>query len=198
RRPLRRVFPLGVQHQPNRPLPDLSGVPLCLVHDPNPSKIAASGKPRAVQSLSWEAGVEQSFARDRFMFAATYFDQRFRDMIQYRSLPFESTEPNYENVVEANACGGRGEAKRRPSAGMGGTAGAVGNSLLARARSVVRELDLDPVRDQPRLVAAVQEELYGTAPVLPVVQRAGVDVHADEFVGLRAVHPPGELGGVAQ
>src|SRR5690606_35516513 len=53
RRPLRRVFPLGVQHQPNRPLPDLSGVPLCLVHDPNPSKIAASGKPRAVQSLSW-------------------------------------------------------------------------------------------------------------------------------------------------
>src|SRR5690606_14375322 len=49
RRPLRRVFPLGVQHQPNRPLPDLSGVPLCLVHDPNPSKIAASGKPRAVQ-----------------------------------------------------------------------------------------------------------------------------------------------------
>src|SRR5690606_8855702 len=48
RRPLRRVFPLGVQHQPNRPLPDLSGVPLCLVHDPNPSKIAASGKPRAV------------------------------------------------------------------------------------------------------------------------------------------------------
>src|SRR5690606_22230733 len=50
RRPLRRVFPLGVQHQPNRPLPDLSGVPLCLVHDPNPSKIAASGKPRAVQT----------------------------------------------------------------------------------------------------------------------------------------------------
>src|SRR5690606_14546359 len=49
RRPLRRVFPLVVQHQPNRPLPDLSGVPLCLVHDPNPSKIAASGKPRAVQ-----------------------------------------------------------------------------------------------------------------------------------------------------
>src|SRR5690606_13343251 len=49
RRPLRRVFPLGVQHQPNRPLPDLSGVPLRLVHDPNPSKIAASGKPRAVQ-----------------------------------------------------------------------------------------------------------------------------------------------------
>ena len=33
---------------------------------------------------------------------ATWFDQRFRDMIQYRSLPFGSTEPNYENVV-ANA-----------------------------------------------------------------------------------------------
>src|SRR5690606_34547930 len=98
-------------------------------------------------------------------------------------LPFR-VEHEYEYEYE-NACGGRGDAKRRPSAVMGGTAGAVGNSLLARARSVVRELDLDPVRDQPRLVAAVQEELDGTAPVLPVVQRAGVDVHADEFVGLR-------------
>src|SRR5690606_31299280 len=59
-------------------------------------------------------------------------------------------EHEYEYEYE-NACGGRGDAKRRPSAVMGGTAGAVGNSLLARARSVVRELDLDPVRDQPRL-----------------------------------------------
>ncbi len=60
---------------------------------------------RPERSLSWEAGVEQSLLRERLSLSATYFDQRFRDLIQYRSLPIGSTGPNYENVVEANAAG---------------------------------------------------------------------------------------------
>ena len=73
---------------------------------------------RPERSLSWEVGLEQSFARGRFLIAATYFDQRFRDMIQYRSLPFGSTEPNYENVVEANARGAELELRAAPVAAL--------------------------------------------------------------------------------
>lgn len=73
---------------------------------------------RPERSLSWEVGLEQSFARGRFLIAATYFDQRFRDMIQYRSVPFGSTEPNYENVVEANARGAELELRAAPAAAL--------------------------------------------------------------------------------
>src|SRR5690606_7233931 len=44
-RPLRRVFALVLEHQPNRPLPHLRGVLLCLSHAPNLSRVGASGKP---------------------------------------------------------------------------------------------------------------------------------------------------------
>src|SRR5690606_24111229 len=52
--PLRGVLALVLEHHPNRPLPHLGGVLLCLSHDPNLSKVGASGKPRAVQTpLGW-------------------------------------------------------------------------------------------------------------------------------------------------
>src|SRR5690606_31914311 len=46
-RPLRRVLTLVLEHQPNCPLPHLRGVLLCLSHDPNLSRVGASGKPGA-------------------------------------------------------------------------------------------------------------------------------------------------------
>jgi len=73
---------------------------------------------RPERSLSWEAGIEQALLGNRLSVAATYFDQRFRDMIQYRSLPFGSTEPNYENVVEANARGAELELRAAPVAAL--------------------------------------------------------------------------------
>lgn len=68
------------------------------------------------QSRSWEAGLERSFLDGRLALGATYFDQRFRDMIQYRTQPPGSTEPNYFNVAEAKAAGLELEATVRPAA----------------------------------------------------------------------------------
>jgi vitamin B12 transporter len=55
-------------------------------------------------SRSWEVGLEQSFAAGRVTASAAFFDQRFRDMIDYNpSVPAGSA--NYYNVAAATANG---------------------------------------------------------------------------------------------
>jgi vitamin B12 transporter len=55
---------------------------------------------------TWEAAIEQSFLGGRGRLGATYFDQRFRNLIQYRSTPQGSPAgPNYFNVADARANG---------------------------------------------------------------------------------------------
>src|SRR5690606_8178947 len=49
-RPLRRILTLVLEHQPNRPLPHLGGVLLCLSHDPNLSRVGVSSKPGAIHA----------------------------------------------------------------------------------------------------------------------------------------------------
>ena len=53
------------------------------------------------RSRSWEAGVRHTAGR--LTIGATWFDQRFRDMIQYAFLTFG--QPNYFNVAAASARG---------------------------------------------------------------------------------------------
>jgi vitamin B12 transporter len=55
-------------------------------------------------SRSWEVGLEQSLARDRARLSATFFDQRFVDMIDYNPSAAPGT-PNYHNVAAADANG---------------------------------------------------------------------------------------------
>jgi vitamin B12 transporter len=55
------------------------------------------------RSRSWDVGVEQRVGRGSF--SATWFDQRFRDLIQYTFAPPTPTAPNYYNVAAANAYG---------------------------------------------------------------------------------------------
>lgn len=67
---------------------------------------SAFGNPdlKPEQSASWEAGIDRTLAGGRLTLAATYFDQRFRDLIDYNgSVPFG--EPNYFNVPGANSRG---------------------------------------------------------------------------------------------
>ncbi|MGH7613258.1 MAG: TonB-dependent receptor plug domain-containing protein [Gemmatimonadales bacterium] len=52
-------------------------------------------------SRSWEAGIEQSLAGGRATAAITWFDQRFRDLVDFS---FDST-PSYRNVARARARG---------------------------------------------------------------------------------------------
>lgn len=55
------------------------------------------------RSRSWEAGLRQQLLNGRVSFNATWFDQRFRDMIQYAFISID--EPNYFNVAVATARG---------------------------------------------------------------------------------------------
>jgi vitamin B12 transporter len=68
------------------------------------------------RSRSWEAGLRHTTPGGRLALGATWFDQRFRDMIQYA---FVSPElPNYFNVAVASARGLELEATAQPGARM--------------------------------------------------------------------------------
>jgi vitamin B12 transporter len=54
-------------------------------------------------ATTWEAGLEQTVLRGRATAAATYFDQHFRDLIQFVNAA--PGEPSYRNVAGANAHG---------------------------------------------------------------------------------------------
>lgn len=56
------------------------------------------------RSLAWEVGLEERVA-GVVTFGATYFDQRFEDLIQYTFAPPEPGDPNYFNVAAARARG---------------------------------------------------------------------------------------------
>ena len=65
------------------------------------------------QSTSWELGVEQTLAKGAATFAATYFDQHFRDLIQYNG-GVATGLPNYQNIAKATSRGLELTANVRP------------------------------------------------------------------------------------
>ena len=56
------------------------------------------------QSTSWEASIERSLAGGRWTLTGTYFDQQFRDLIDYTGSP-PVGQPNYFNVPGADSRG---------------------------------------------------------------------------------------------
>jgi vitamin B12 transporter len=71
---------------------------------------------RPQRTRSWEAGVEQQLAGGRFGASATYFDQRFRDLIQFRGIARNAPaadSSNYVNIGGATARGVELEARAR-------------------------------------------------------------------------------------
>jgi len=58
---------------------------------------------RPERTLSWDAGIEQLLPGHRASVSATYFDQRFRNLIQY--TPADPGEPTYANLAAATARG---------------------------------------------------------------------------------------------
>ena len=72
---------------------------------------------RPERTTSWEVGIEQRFLQRRGSLSATYFDQRFRDLIQYS--PAAPGEPTYANLAAATARGvERGAVVRTSVAGV--------------------------------------------------------------------------------
>lgn len=76
----------------------------------------STGNPelRPERSRSWEVGAVQSFASQRVSVGATYFHQRFEDMIDYFADVFPG---RYENVAAAIARGAELEARVIPARG---------------------------------------------------------------------------------
>lgn len=66
------------------------------------------------QSRSWEIGIERSFAAERVTLSANYFDQRFRNLIQYDGAA-PPGQPNYQNVGRAASRGIEVVADVRPA-----------------------------------------------------------------------------------
>jgi len=56
-------------------------------------------------SISWEVGLEYAVPRRTMAARATYFDQRFRDLIQYSAVGVGPDSVNYDNVAGAMARG---------------------------------------------------------------------------------------------
>jgi len=57
------------------------------------------------RSASWDAGIERSLGGGAVVVSATWFSQRFRNLIQYTSAPPVPTDPNYYNIAAAVASG---------------------------------------------------------------------------------------------
>lgn len=67
----------------------------------------ARGNPslRPERSTSWEVGAEHTLLQGRLSLQATWFDQRFRDFIQYSAVGVGPDSVNYVNIGEATARG---------------------------------------------------------------------------------------------
>jgi vitamin B12 transporter len=57
------------------------------------------------RSRSWEVGIEQPLFRERVTARATFFDQRFQDLIQFTFVPPAPGDPSYFNVGTATSRG---------------------------------------------------------------------------------------------
>jgi vitamin B12 transporter len=68
------------------------------------------------QSRSWEIGLEQALAGGTVTLAANYFDQRFRNLIQYDANAVPGA-PNYRNVTRATSRGVEVSVDLRPVRG---------------------------------------------------------------------------------
>jgi vitamin B12 transporter len=67
----------------------------------------ARGNPdlRPERSQSWEIGIEQALWNGTVVVAATYFDQKFRDLVQYSFGSPDPSDPDFFNVAAAAAAG---------------------------------------------------------------------------------------------
>jgi vitamin B12 transporter len=92
------------------------------------------------RTRSWEVGASQDLAKGRASLSATYFDQRFRDLIQYNPTPPREGDPNYINVAKANASGVELELQLAPTSALSVAA----NYTFLRSRVLDAGVDAGP------------------------------------------------------
>jgi vitamin B12 transporter len=117
--------------------------------EPTFYEIAASGfvvgNPalRPERGRSWEVGAEARLGRRGPAVAATWFHQRFSDLIQYTAVPPVAGQPNYYNIAAAEADGVEAELSLGLPGGL--TAGAHYTYL----RTAVRDAGFETADDGP-------------------------------------------------
>ena len=146
------------------------------------------------RALSWDIGVEQSFA-SHALASLTYFDQRFRNMIDYEGSG-TACGFSYCNVAEATSAGFEGELSARVYRSLWGSVGATflktevvepgydatpgglyreGQSLIRRPeRNVTAEVSwrgAGPLTASARLLAVGirEDKNFQTFPAEPVI-----------------------------
>ena len=73
---------------------------------------------RPERTTSWEAGLEDDLASGLVTIGATYFHQRFVDLIDYRFDATNSARSQYENIALARAAGAESELRVAPIHGV--------------------------------------------------------------------------------
>jgi vitamin B12 transporter len=73
---------------------------------------------RPERTTSWEAGLEHDLAAGAVTLGATYFHQRFVDLIDYRFDAANPSQSDFENIALARAAGIEGEARVAPIHGV--------------------------------------------------------------------------------
>ncbi|MDX1430493.1 MAG: TonB-dependent receptor, partial [Rhodothermales bacterium] len=152
------------------------------------ANVFARGNPdlKPERSLTWELAVEQELWESRLHLGATFFEQRFRDLIQYTFAPPNPTDPNFFNLPAATARGVEVEAAIRPA-----------RTLMIRTAVTGLDTEVDNpgfdttagdefVRDSTllrrpafTLTAEVSYRLLDRATLSPVVQHVGARADRD-------------------
>jgi vitamin B12 transporter len=142
---------------------------------------------------SWEAGAEVTAAAGRLVIGATWFDQRFRNLIQYTATPPVAGAPNYYNVGAARSRGA--EASLRLEVG---TVSASASFTRTDARATDAGFGDDRAfRQDGRLLRRPRSQAHASAALrLAPAVRAMLDVrHAGEREDLDFTGPAAWTGG---
>ncbi len=151
------------------------------------------------RSQSWEVGVEQELRNGQIAFGITYFDQRFRNLIQFTSQPPSPGLPNYFNVGEATSSGV--ELTARFSAPLGlditGSYGYVDTEVLDEGYGADRAFfEGQPLLRRPKHSVSVGAgyTVAGRGRITATLQHTGQRHDLDfsdpvEFAGIRVVMP---------
>jgi vitamin B12 transporter len=77
---------------------------------------------RPERTTSWETGLEHDLASGAATVGATYFHQRFVDLIDYRFDPANPAQSQYQNIARARSAGTEVELRVAPLHGVSGDA----------------------------------------------------------------------------
>ena len=132
------------------------------------------------ESFSWEVGFDQVFWNNKLVFGATYFRQKFDDLITFINRP--GPAPDFENIQESESQGIELMALCKP--GYGFTVGANYTYLNTEVEDDGGGFDVGTA-----MAAARQRKTMGLITIIEQVEMLGGEIKYDSGIGRgTAVH----------